>query len=149
MLSCDVHVVPVTGGGFKIGCSFAGELSDAELEALGVEHGSRSRSDERRSPRSPATGQVVYARVNHVSDPSPADVHNISLTGVAIFVPRSLLPGELLELELKDGDGHSVVTIVACVVYVSRIAAGRWLVGCNFIQNLLDNELAAMLADGP
>jgi hypothetical protein len=54
-------------------------------------------------------------------------------------------PGSLLSLELHDESGTAVLTILACVVYVTNAGGGKWMAGCNFVRELDDAELAAVV----
>jgi hypothetical protein len=149
VLACVVHAEPAAGGAFEIGCAFAGELSDAELRLLGVTGGERPDAEQRQSERTSAAGHVRFSRVNYVAEKCPAEIHNISLSGVAFFSERSVTPGNLLEVELCDHEGRPIVSIVACVVYVSRPKPGQWLVGCNFIRELHEAEFQEVVSGRP
>jgi hypothetical protein len=148
VLACVVHVGPAEGPGYEIGCSFATELSDAELEALGAKRVRAKEGDKRAWSRVPSAGHVVYTRVQDTPVQCRAGIHNISPTGVAILAEEELTPGHLLEIELKNSAGRTVLAIVACIVYASKVAEGRWLIGCNFIHELSDDEFQAVASGG-
>jgi PilZ domain len=148
VLACVVHVETLADGTYEIGCSFAGELSNSELEALEVRRPSVKATDKRTWDRLPAVGRVVYGRVYYCTEPREAEIHNISPAGVAILAAEPLTPGHLLELDLRDRDDRPVLSIAGCVVYAAALEPERWLVGCNFISELTDDEMRSMTADG-
>ena len=69
---------------------------------------------------------------------------NISAGGVALVVDHDVPPGALLSAELHAPDGRAVVTILACVVQVTVRSERERVLGCNFIQELGDDDLAAL-----
>jgi hypothetical protein len=147
VLACVVHVEIGAGGTYEIGCAFAAELSNSELEALGARRPSVKAADKRTRDRLPAAGSVVYGRVHYCTEPRQAEIHNISPAGVAILAAEPLTPGHLLELDLRDRDDRPVLSIAGCVVYAAALESQRWLVGCNFISELTDVEMQAMTDD--
>ena len=79
--------------------------------------------------------------------PSAAEVCNISASGLAILVAEPLEVGDLLSVELRGGDDNAgaVLTTLASIVRVAVRAEGQRLLGCNFIRELGEAELAALL----
>jgi PilZ domain-containing protein len=146
VLACVVHVRPASDSSYMLGCNFSMELSDADLQAVGAERVKPEEGDQRGWARVPAAGKVVYTPVNPPGSTRQAEIHNISPTGVAIRASEELVPGILLNLELQDQTGHTVVTIIACVVYLTAPRRGVWLAGCNFIRELYDEDLKALVA---
>jgi hypothetical protein len=146
VLACVVHAKPVGGGVYSLGCSFSTELSDGDLGALGARKIKASGRDQRVWDRVPIEGTATYRIVRREEEPRPAGIHNISPTGVALLVSEEFDPATLLDLELKNGAGQTVVTILACAVYKTDSGERQWLVGCNFIRELNDEDLQALIA---
>jgi hypothetical protein len=149
VLACVVHVHPMPDGAFVLGCNFSTELSDADLEALGAKRVRPQNGDQRAWDRVSVAGTATYARVSTPAETRAADVRNLSPTGVALRASEEIIPGTLLNLELRDRGGRTVITIVACVVYLATLADGGWLAGCNFIRELYDEDLNALIAPRP
>jgi hypothetical protein len=63
---------------------------------------------------------------------------------MALLVDEQINTGELLSTELQDAQGRPVLTILACVVRVQSVSEGL-ILGCNFIRELGDKDLQALL----
>ncbi len=149
VLACVAHVRPKPDGKFILGCKFSMELSDADLDALGAKREKPKEADQRAWERTAAAGQAFFTRVDEPGTPKATEIHNLSPTGVALITAEKMIPGTLLNLELRDRAAHPVVTIVACVVYLTPQGDGRWLAGCNFVRELSDEDLRALIAPTP
>src|SRR5262249_17940125 len=143
VLACVVHAKSVADDLYALGCSFSTELSDVDLGALGARKVKPSDPDQRAWDRVPIEGKANYRFVRGQEELKAAAIHNISPTGAALLVSENVEPGTLLEIELHNGAGRSVVTILACVVYKTDAADRQWLIGCNFIRELDDHDLQA------
>src|SRR5262249_57524342 len=73
-----------------------------------------------------------------------AGVVNISANGIGLLLDRPVENGTLLSLALRSPTTHSSHTILACVVHVTS-RPGEWTVGCNFIRELSEADLKALL----
>jgi hypothetical protein len=147
VLACVTHASSEPGGEWVVGCTFTQELSDAELRAFG---GRRRRSPAPEDPRAwvrfPCRVKATCRLASAAPGPGwPAEVLNISPTGIGLRVERDLEPGTLLSLDLQDPAGRVTTTMLACVVHVTGPEAGRRSLGCNFIRELTDEELRALL----
>ena len=69
---------------------------------------------------------------------------NISLGGIGLEVEQSIDNGALLNLELKSTAGQ-VKTILACVVHVLSHGVKGRVLGCNFIHELSEADLHALV----
>lgn len=145
VLACVVHVTQGRDGRFTLGCNFSTELSNADLAGMGATH-ERPDGEQRAAPRLPVAGRATYGRVDSPEAPKTAAIHNISLTGVALIVSDELAPGTLLNVVLTDSVGRKVMTMVACVVYMTPQGNNKWLIGCNFVRDLYDEDLSALIA---
>ncbi len=72
-------------------------------------------------------------------------IQNISLGGIAVKVKEEIEPGAILELQLVDAAGMTRKTMAACVVYKTDAEVGQWLLGCNFVGDLDDEDLHALI----
>lgn len=145
VLACVVHVTANADRTFSLGCSLSTELSDAELNSLGAGKKRTDAADARAWERVPVRGRAVYRRVgadraNHIGR-----IHNVSPTGVALEVNEPIEPGVLLDVELQNEFGQTVVTIVSCVVYTRELEGAQRLLGCNFIRELDDEDIQGLI----
>jgi hypothetical protein len=147
VLACVVHATSLPGGEWAVGCTFAQELSDGDLRAFG---GRRRKSpapeDQRTWVRFPCRVKATCQLVGGAPEaPWPVEVVDISPSGIGLRVERDLEPGALLSLDLQDPSGEVRTSILACVVHIAEPAGGRRALGCNFIRELSDAELQAVL----
>lgn len=149
VLACVVHVQARDNGQYSIGCNFSTELSDNDLESLGARKVRSAVRDQRAWARVPIAGIAIYSAVRNATGSHSAIIHNISPTGVALQINEELTPGTLLNLELRSAAGETVLTIVGCVVYRTTLSEGQWLAGCNFVRELYDEDLHALIAPVP
>jgi hypothetical protein len=147
VLACVVHASAQENGEWALGCTFAHELTDADLQPFGAKREKPAAADD-------ARGWVRFpCRVTAVcqdaaaprQQPWPVEVLNISSSGIGLVVSRTVEPGELLNLELHRGTEAPGHTILACVVHVTPQSEGKLGVGCNFIRELTEAELKALL----
>jgi hypothetical protein len=152
LLACVVRCEPVEGGGGKweLGCTFAARLSDEDLRELGARREKASAPDQRTWVRYPcqaaATFQVISAEAAAAAAAEAvAAVLNVSASGIALQAEAALRVGDLLSLELRR-DGVVVVTTLASVVRTATAPDGARFVGCNFIRELADEQVIALLS---
>jgi hypothetical protein len=145
VLACVVRAYPHGDSEWKMGCRFSAELDDGQLQAFGATRARPPSSDPRSWARFPCDIQAVYHHVNGDDQtPRTGRVLNIAAAGMALLVDEEVAIGELLSTELHDTAGKPALTILACVVHVSRSPEGQVL-GCNFIRELSHKDLQAML----
>jgi len=144
VLACVIHERP-DGDGWIIGCRFSAELSEDDLEGMGARMERPLGVEKRVAERLRSRGKVMYRVVDGGDVENAAPIHTISFDGIAFLATEQIDPGTLLSLELHDDAGTPVLTIVACVVYQSNAGRGKWMVCCNFIRELDDAELAAVV----
>src|SRR5207253_1414767 len=91
----------------------------------------------------------VGARYQKVSDPDsehlPAEVLNISASGIGLLVGQPIDTGTLLSLELQPPSGKQARTTLACVVHVTKHGADQFALGCNFLCELKEEDLLALV----
>jgi hypothetical protein len=72
---------------------------------------------------------------------------DISLGGVGLGLTRPFDTGTLLMLELWDPALGKPRSFPVCVVHARQDEEGGWLVGCEFIYPLREEELRAFVGD--
>jgi hypothetical protein len=145
VLACVVRAQPYGDNDWTMGCRFSNELNESQLQAFGAARERPSSPDPRGWSRFPCDAKAFYQRVNS-PDPAhrPARVLNVAAGGMALLVDEPVALGELLSTELHDAKGQPIVTILACVVHVQAVAEGH-ILGCNFIRELDDKDMRALL----
>jgi hypothetical protein len=147
VLAFVVHVKARADGRWGVGCAFASELSDADLESFGARGERSTASDGRLWVRQPCRIRAAFQRVCKPGpEPETAQVLDISPIGCGLSVERKLEVGTLLSLHLTSAQGQSPLTILSSVVRVALQPDGRVLLGCTFVRELSDTELDALLA---
>jgi hypothetical protein len=146
VLACVIWADDLKDGTWSLGCSFSAELTPADLELFEPEHPAERGGEQRAAERFPSRAAATFARVNddHSSRALSAQVVNLSLNGVALRCPASLDTGELLSLELRDDSDQIIAILLACVVRISPQPDGEWLIGCNFLGELTEEQLRAL-----
>jgi c-di-GMP-binding flagellar brake protein YcgR len=145
VLACVIHVVPHGGGEWTLGCNFSRELSDEDLQAFGARRVKHDSDDQRTWMRFACDVQAVCQVVTAPEQGRwPAQVLNISASGVGLLVDRAIETGTLLSVDLHSATGPGARTILACVVHVSTQPEGEWALGCNFIRALSEEDLRAL-----
>lgn len=147
VLACVVRSEEAEGGTRELGCTFACELSEEELGRFGARKQAAEASDQRTWARFDCQARAVYrvVRSRAQGEECPAQVLNISASGVALQVDRPLVAGDLLSIEFRRHDDHShVLTTLASIVRVSVGVDGTRLVGCNFIRHLAGEHIQAL-----
>jgi hypothetical protein len=145
VLACVVRAHPHGDSEWTMGCRFSSELDESQLQAFGAARARPSAPDPRGWSRFPCDAKAFVQRINAADQAHrPAHVLNIAVGGMALLVNEPITIGELLSTELHDGKGKPIVTILACVVHVQTVAEGR-ILGCNFIRELSDTDVRALL----
>jgi hypothetical protein len=75
-------------------------------------------------------------------------VSDISTKGIGLILNAGLSRGSFLDISLEHADGQRLSSPLR--VRVRRVVSqpnGNWLVGCNFVNKISENELQAFLRD--
>jgi hypothetical protein len=146
ILACVVRCDPTGADSWELGCTFAAQLTNEDLESFGARRERTTNGDQRTWVRYPCHAQALYHIVRSPEESAgrTATVVNISPSGIALEVEQSLHVGELLNLELSR-DGVLVLTILASVVRTGTGQNGTHLAGCNFIRELADDQVLTLL----
>ncbi|HMF18146.1 MAG TPA: PilZ domain-containing protein [Gemmataceae bacterium] len=145
VLGCIVRVEQ-EGDEWALGCVFSQELGDKELEDFGAKRQKTSSTDQRTWTRFPCQVKATYQVVGYEETPiCAAEVSNISPSGIGLLVNQPIEMGSLLNLELQQAGSASKRTILGCVVHANRDGP-RWALGCNFIRELSEDDLQALVS---
>jgi hypothetical protein len=72
---------------------------------------------------------------------------NISSAGLAVRLSRPFEPGTLLIVELTHKAKRSTCCLPVKVVHATAEGTRLWLIGCEFVRSLDEEELRALLED--
>lgn len=147
VLACVVHCAQAGPDRWALGCSFSQQLSDGDLKAFGAARtptDSDDPSEQRAYQRYKVQIKAQYVVVPSDEDipARPADVYDISATGIALLTDEDLPAGTLLSTEIQ-GNGKPF-TILVCIVRVIEQDNGQHLLGCSFIHELSESALATL-----
>jgi c-di-GMP-binding flagellar brake protein YcgR len=146
VLACVVRVAKQGDGQWSLGCVFARELSSEDLERFGAGKTKPAGDDQRTWVRYDIAVTASYQRIGDADGETyTAQVLNLSASGVGLLLNDPIEPGCLINLTLHGKHGAPVRTILACIVHSTLRAGGELAVGCNFIRELGEDELQALL----
>ncbi len=147
VLACVVRSRRQPGNeGWLLGCTFAAQLQDQDLQLFGAVRARPDEPDQRAWTRFECKAQAFYRAVNIAGSTSkPATIRNVSASGVALEVEEPLEIGELITIDLRAGE-HFLFSTLACVVRVTiPTDEGHPVLGCNFIGELAESQLQSLL----
>ena len=144
VLACVVRAAAGDGGSWSVGCTFAAELGEDDLQVFGARRVKAPVTDPREWVRFPCRAQATFQVVRAPAAPAAAEVLNVSASGIGLRAEADLSVGELLSVELR-GDDRPALTTLACVVRVTAEPGGKQVLGCNFIGELADDDLRALV----
>jgi hypothetical protein len=148
VLAYVVHATERSDGTWSLGCTFAREVAEEDLEALGAPGKKKEPPDQRNRERSVCKIAGKYQVLTAGQDrKGPAEVLNIWPSGVGLLTSTAIDPGTLLSVELSAAQTGAVQTILACVVHVTYRGEQGWALGCNFIRELSTKELRQLLGN--
>jgi hypothetical protein len=146
VLACVVRVSELPGGEWSVGCTFASELTDEDLQPFGAKRLRPPPSDKRTWVRFPCRTQASFFLVRDPEEKErSAQVVDVSTSGVGLRVSQPVVVGGLLSVDLHGPQGPEGVIMLASVVRVTPGPESDWTLGCNFIRELSDEELKGVL----
>jgi hypothetical protein len=75
----------------------------------------------------------------------PARIRDISLRGVGLLLSRRFERGTILVIELQGTGKVCERMMIARVIHATPQESGDWIVGCEFINPLSDEDLKDMV----
>jgi hypothetical protein len=103
--------------------------------------------ERRRAERFPCSLQPFWQveGQEQVESP-PTRIENISSTGIGLRVDDPLKPGVVLVIKLQSTDRRLSRPLPARVMHATPQPEGDWLVGCQFVRRLSDEDMQALLS---
>jgi hypothetical protein len=107
-----------------------------------------SPAERRGAERFPCSLQPFWSVVGEEQAESPsASVRDVSATGIGLIVGHPIKPGTVLVLRLQTRDQRLSRPLPARVMHSTARPDGDWLVGCQFVRRLTDEDMWALLSD--
>ena len=131
-LACVVHTRQAGAEEWVLGCNFSKELEEEHLHAFTGDDAAAPH-EQRNWPRF-AANLTASIQLTNSCDLThwPAKVLNLSAGGLALVVERDIRNGTLLAVDLCAANGHTLDTILVCVVHITTGAGRRTAVGMQF-----------------
>lgn len=105
-----------------------------------------SHPERRRAERYPCSLQPFWrVEGQEQADAPPAQIQNISATGIGLRIGQPLKAGTVLVIKLQSADRRLSRPLPARVMHATPQAEGDWLVGCQFVRKLSDEDMQAVL----
>lgn len=150
VLAYVIRVNSRGSGEWTLGCTFALELSDVDLEPFGIKPARPAQPDQRAWQRVPCDLKASYQLACAENDCHwPARVLDLSPRGIGLHVCQALPVGTLLSLHLLTRQEVERLNILASVAHSRRQADQAWMLGCTFIRELANHEMAGLLESAP
>jgi hypothetical protein len=131
-----------------VGCAFIKELEDEFLGFFRAGAVQPAGPDCRRWTRFPCNIETVcYSCDTAPGERRAARILDISAGGIALVVRCQFLRGTLLHFELPQEMDLADPKILVRVVRVKNQGDGNWLLGCEFADQLTDDEVRHLRAD--
>jgi hypothetical protein len=155
-VACIVAVTPCSGGEWMLDCTFSRELSDQDLEKVGIKrHQGHTRSFPPHNVKRPPHNvrhfsSDLKAAYQHLEESQKfsSDVVDMSLGGIDLLVPQLEEAGTVLSLELASASGSPRCTMLACVVRTTTQGPHQFVLGCTFLRELAEEEFRALVKPG-
>jgi hypothetical protein len=141
-----IRVAPHQSGEWAVGCNFASELTQEDLEAFGGKRVRPEKTDKRSWVRFPPDARARYQILREGESVFiTCRAVDISAGGIALEVDADVDLGAILSVKLQSLTRDITLTLLACVVRVEKREGNRRLLGCNFIREMSDQELRTWL----
>jgi hypothetical protein len=136
------HITRQDDGTWRLGCAFAKELSQDELDAFEIEK-DRPQALERRawvrfSCNVPTQCRVVAPAQSEVW---PARVLEVSPGGMNLLAPVELERGTILSVKLPDGKALVPRFVLVRVLRIDEFSSDRWFLACEFADQITNEDL--------
>jgi hypothetical protein len=144
VLARVVHITPLPGDTWVIGCSFVTELEDEVLRRFQAQRLRPAAPDSRAWVRFPCNVETVCTALDPGGDRVPARILDISAGGLGLLAPCDFAPGALLHMPLPPAPAQPPRNVLLRIIRSQARAHGDWLLGCEFADRLTAQELDAL-----
>lgn len=132
--------------GWVVGCAFTMEMPDADLKLFQAERVKPAPGDGRRWVRFPCNVETVCTTcLTTPGERIAARILNISAGGLGLLLPCQFEVGTLLHVEIPASRGRVPRKLLVRVVRAIAHSNGDWFLGCEFAQQLREDEVLDLL----
>jgi hypothetical protein len=141
-----IHIRAHESGGWRLGCAFSGELTDAELEAFRAHRARPGGDDSRAWVRFECDVPTICRDADHPdNDPVAARILNIAPGGLALLASTRWRKGNLLWLQFPGAPERPGRSVLVRVAESPREAGELWMHSCEFAFQLGEEDLQGLL----
>jgi hypothetical protein len=141
-----VHSTPLDDGNWLLGCAFANELEDEDLQPFCARRERPAAPDCRAWVRFACDLDTSCQPAQSAEgEPWAVKVVNIAPGGVGLLTPVAVQTGVVLQLELPGSADRPGRSLPVRVIQSTKQAEEDWLVGCAFVGELTEEDLQALL----
>jgi hypothetical protein len=142
LLACVHSVNAGAEKEWALSCSFSEPLSEGDLRLFGIAAARAGEPEQRTLIRYPCRAMCVFEIIGSSgAQRGRADVHDLSVGGVALTTATAIAVGSLLNLWLQDEHEHPIATMLASVVSSRPGPDGTCTLGCTFLGELSESQL--------
>jgi hypothetical protein len=146
VLARVVHEERESSKSFAVGCAFITELKDKDLCGFQAGAVRPSGPDCRSWTRFPCNVETVcYTCDTAPGECRAARILNISAGGIDLLLRCQFSEGTLLHFELPQEINRADPKILVRVIRVIEHGECNWVLGCEFVKQLRDEDLQALL----
>lgn len=132
--------------GWLLGCAFISELDEDDLKLFRARRLRPAGTDCRAWVRFSCDLETSCAP-DGSDEAWPARVMNVAPGGIGLVVPGEVPVGSILRVEMPRGQTGVPRHVLVRVVQTTRQSAQSWLLGCEFTEQLSDEELQALCSE--
>jgi hypothetical protein len=104
--------------------------------------------ERRRATRYPCSLQPAWRVLgSRAGDSWMAVVRDISTTGISMVIKYQIKPGTVLVIRLQSTNRRLSRPLPVRVMHATAQTGGHWLIGCDFVRRLSDNDLEDLLRE--
>jgi PilZ domain len=146
VLARVIHATAQEDGTWRLGCAFARELAEEDLQPFCAGRMATDAADVRAWVRFSCDVPMICRRAARNSSAEwKGKIVDVAPGGIGIVIPLPLETGTALTIELALGQDESPRTFLVRVAQTPRQTGTDWLLGCEFTRSFTDVELTQLL----
>jgi hypothetical protein len=144
VLARVVHITPHEAG-WLLGCALTAELDDDDLDVFRARR-ERPRGTECRAWVRFSCDLATSCAPAGSDEAWPARIVNVAPCGLGLVVPGQVGQGTVLVLDVPGARSGQSRRVLVRVVQAAAQEEGGWLLGCEFTEQLSDEDLQGLCA---
>jgi hypothetical protein len=109
----------------------------------------KAKVDRRASVRHATSRDATCNPISARAATLPVLIRDVSTGGIGLLATRRFERGTLLVIEVADEEQTTPSPMVGRVAHVTHLDDGDWLIGCQFVGPLSDDDVKAVLRQLP